>query len=387
VLDSDYLGANVSLVGFDGTVLSSSFFSTATKFGSNIPHNDSYPALTGDSVLPTMPQVGRWITTVDRGQGILTWIDVETGSPLQRLAMGPDKALNMQDYVEISPHKAYVPVLDPTLIPGAPSVEAGNNIVIVDPTANAATGAIDLTPAMVGESSQFYAHPGRALVVGNRLYVLLSGFDLYYTASTLSRLVTIDTGTDAIVAVDKIPDLHDCTGIALSPDQTKIAVTCSGTWKIDSTLQNPTSDPATSGLVLFSRSDMGVTEIKSWAAAGLGGGTLGFTVSFIDEDHVAFTTIGQSAESGQPARDDTFVTLDLSTGTPEVLLRDATPASIGDVRCFPACGVCFVPEAVEPMYSGATLHRYAAANGVLGARMDIVVDADVELPPRFLGAF
>ena len=372
-------------MGIDGTVLSSSFFSSATMLGAGIPHNADVPTLLGDVALPSAPETGSTIATLDRSLGALTWVDVASGTPIARLPMGPDVPLNMQDYIELSPHKAYVPILDPELAPGLAPTEQGDDIVIIDPTAVAATGTIDLAPAMAGEDPQYYARPGRGFVVGNQLYVLLSAFNLDYTASTLSRIVTIDTDTDAIVAVDKIPTLHDCTGLALSPSQSTIAVTCSGTWQTDQTLGNPTSDPATSGLVLFSLSGAGITQTQSWSAADLGGGTLGFTVSFIDEEHLAFTTIGQGAYNGQPARDDTFVTLDLSTGTPEVLLTDPTPASIGDVRCFSACGACFVAEATGSL--GGTLHRYAAANGVLGARTDIVVDAAVALPPRYLGAF
>jgi hypothetical protein len=384
-VDTDYEATNISLVGIDGSVLSSSFMSSATMLGNHIPHNDQLPALMGDVVLPSMPQTGRWITTIDRALGALTWVDIKSGTPLQRLPMGWDVPLNMQDYVEISPHKAYVPVLDPELAAGLPPTEKGNDIVIVDPTAVMAMGTIDLTPAMAGEDPQFYARPGSAVVVGTRLYVLLSGFNLDFTATTLSRIVTIDTNTDSIVAVDKIPNMHDCTGIALSPSEAKLAVTCSGTWHVDMQLANPTSDPTTSGLTTFSRSDAGITQDKQWNANDLGGGTIGFTVSFMDEDHLAFTTVGQLAGLGEVARDDTFMTLDLSTGTFSVLLRNPTPASMGDVRCFSACGACFVTEAVGPV--GGTLHRYTAANGVLGAHTDIVVDAADKLPPRHLGAF
>src|SRR5262249_30557388 len=151
------------------SVLSSSFMSSVTPLPSKIPHNDQLPTLMGDVVLPSTPQIGGWITTIDRELGALTWGDVKTGAPLQRLPMGWDVALTMQAYVETSPHKASVPVLDPDLPAGLPPAEKGNNIVIVDPTAVATTGTIDLTPAMAGEDPQFYAHPGRAALVGNRL--------------------------------------------------------------------------------------------------------------------------------------------------------------------------------------------------------------------------
>jgi hypothetical protein len=385
VVGTDYQSTNVSLVGIDGKVVSSSFFSSATKLVDNTDPSNNLPSLSGDVVLPTMPQTGGRVTTIDRSFGMLTWVDVKSGAPIHRLPIGDNIPLNLQDYVEVSPNKAYVPVLDPKLDPMLGPLEKGSNIVIVDPTARTITGVIDLSPAMAGEDPKFYPHPGHAFMVGKRLYVLLSASTINYDAWTLSRLVTIDTDTDTILAVDKIDGMRDCTGLGLSPSQAKIAVTCSGTWQVDPTLGNPTSDPSTSGLVILSRGDAGITEDKRWFAKDIGGGTLGFTVSFVDEDAVVFTTIGQGSSNGQPARDDTFVALDLLTGTPQVLLHNPKPGSIGDVRCFPACGACFVAEAGGAI--GGTLHRFEVTNGALGARMDIEVDPEIGLPPRFLGQF
>src|SRR6185503_2090432 len=111
------------------------------------------------------------------------WIDVKSGKITGRLPIGSDVPLNLQDYVEVSPIKAYVPNLDPKLDPKLGPLDKGSNVVVVDPAAPAVTSAIDLTPAMAGEDPKFYPRPNRAVVVGKRLYVLLSAYSIDFDAS------------------------------------------------------------------------------------------------------------------------------------------------------------------------------------------------------------
>jgi len=83
--------------------------------------------------------------------------------------------LNLQDYVEVSPNKAYVPNLDPKLDPKLGPDEKGSNIVIVDPQRPPSQARSTSCPRWQARIP-ILSPSHRAVVVGKRLYVLLSAY-------------------------------------------------------------------------------------------------------------------------------------------------------------------------------------------------------------------
>lgn len=380
VIDSDYQATNVSLVGFDGKVLSSSFFSSSSP---TLHPESPASALSGDVVQPTMPQQGPRVVLIDRHFGVLSWVEIASGKLLSQLPIGPKVPLNLQDYLEVSPHKAYVPTLDPRLDPSLGPVEKGSNVVIIDPAAPAITGVIDLRPALSGDEAKLYPRPTRAVLVGQRAYVLLAPATQYFDQTAVSRIVTLDTETDAIVAVTPLPGLHNCTGLGLSPSGKRLAVSCSGTFHTSAAGQR-SAKLDESGLIVLTRSDDALAEEKRWWAKDFGESPLGFSVSFASEDQVTFATFGQLGDDGKPVRDDAFMTLDLTSGKSAVPLRATDAFVIGETRCLPEAALCFVPEAGP---GGGALHRFTLKDGALSGDQSIEVDPAIGLPPRYLGQF
>ncbi|APR74925.1 Hypothetical protein A7982_00271 [Minicystis rosea] len=372
---SDYQSTNTSLVDWEGKVLSASLLSSA----STAPQL-SVP-LSGDVVAPTMPAAGDRITIIDRYPGsVLTWVDVKLGQVTAQLSVATGFKANPQDYAEITSKKAYVSRLDPNLAPGMAPFDAGSDVLVVDPSQPAITGRIDLAPAMSGEDPKYYPRPNRIALVDGRAIVLLSSLSLSFMDSLSSRLVTIDTATDAIVSVRVLDGLHGCTGLALSPNGKRVAVSCSGTFANDQM-----SNIDQSGLAVLARSGDTLTEERRVAAADLGGGPLGFAVSFATDDSVVFTTFGRDASGGAPALDDTVTQVDVTTGHHEVVLRSqGTPFTLGDVRCAGECPVCFATDAG---IDGGVLHRFDVEGGALVRGTTVRVDASIGLPPRYLGRF
>jgi len=380
VINSGPQSTNVSLVGLDGEVLSSSFFSSASP---TLDPESQAPALSGDVVQPTMPQQGDRVVLIDRHVGVLSWVEVKTGKLQSLLRIGENIALNLQDYIEVSSHKAYVPNLDPHLDPSLGPVEKGSNVVIVDPSAPAITGVVDLAPAMAGEDARFYPRPTRGVLVGKRLYLLLAPFDQFFKETVASRVVTLDTDTDSIVSTTKLPGLHNCTGLGLSPSGERLAVTCSGTFHVNDAGQR-IADLSEAGVVLLARSDDGVAEENRWSAEALGDGPLGFSASFVDEDRLLFTTFGQLGDDGKAVRNDALLSLDLDSGEHQVHLRAKDAFVLWETRCMPACGLCFATELGK---GGKALHRFEVKDGALGKSTEITVDTEIGLPPRYLGQF
>lgn len=375
VLQSDYMLTNVSLVGFDGTVFSPSFVSSASIApGAGSP-------LSGDVVAPTMPQPGERVALIDRyPAGVLTWVDTKSGEERGQLEVNTGFGANLQDYVELTASKAYISRLQPNPVPGDEPFDEGSDIVIVDPLAPAVTGRIDLKAAMSGEDSKYYPRPNRIVVTEGRAIVLLSAYALNFIDSAPSRLVVIDTASDALLSTTVLDGMHGCTGLALSPGGKEVAVTCSGTFSSDTS-----SSLGEAGLVWLSRDGDTLTEARRFMASDLGQGPLGFSVSFADEATVIFTTFGHDAAEGTEAVDDTLVELHLESGEHRVLLRSSQePFTFGEVRCAAACGVCFLTDAGT---DGGVMHRFTVEGGALTLDRAIRVEREIGFPPRYIGQF
>jgi hypothetical protein len=376
VVSTDYTSSNVSLLDWDGAVLSGSFLSSASA-----PSSGVSAALSGDVVLPTMPRLGDRLLLIDRfPASVLTWADVRGGEVTGQLSIATGFGANPQDYVEVSPRKAYVTRYEPNLDAGKEPFDGGSDVLVVDPEAPAVVGRIDLGPAMAGEDAQFYPRPNEAVLAGDKLYVLLAGYSLYYRDSAESRVVEIDTDDDTITSVAVLRGLHGCAGLGISASGARIAVACSGTFRDDSS-----SDLVQAGLVVLVRGERGLVEEKRWAPDEIGAGPPGFFVTFAAEDTVVLTTFGREASAPGGALDDLVVAFDLERGGHEVLLRSQkTPFSLGEARCAPACGRCLVADAET---DGGVVHRFDLEAGVFKHAGAVAPEPRIALPPRYLGAF
>ncbi|WP_437672753.1 hypothetical protein [Sorangium sp. So ce131] len=384
VVSSDYQSTDVGLMSWEGAVLSASIISS----GSIAPGLSS--PLSGDVVTPTTPARGDQLVLIDRAASVLTWVDVRSGEARAQLAVATAFRANPQDYVEVSPSKAYVTRHEPNLDPDAAPTDGGSDVLVVDPGARAIVGRVDLAPALAGEDPGIYPRPSRAVLVEGSLYVLLTATSLDFTTSAESRLVEIDTQGDAIKEVTVLRGLHGCGGLAASASGSRLAVVCPGTFGGDST-----SNAAEAGLVVLARRDGGgLVEEARWAPAELGAGTPGFSVAFASEDHVLLATLGRDALGEGGPVDDTLVAVDLAgsgpaRGEPEVLLRSKElPFVLGEVRCAEACGRCLAADAET---DGGVVHRFDVGAGedrrALVHAGAFRVDPRIGLPPRYLGGF
>ena len=180
VVNSDYQSTNLSLVAIDGTVLSSSFLSSAsTASGLSAP-------LGGDVVTPTQWQRGDEIVLLDRyPASVLTWVDVRSSTPTGQLSLATGFAANPRDYLLLNPTKAYVTRYQPNLAAGTGNHDEGSDIVVVDPLTRAVTTRLSLRSAMQDAPAVYYPYPDKMLRVGNEVAVLLEPiFDFMSTASS-----------------------------------------------------------------------------------------------------------------------------------------------------------------------------------------------------------
>jgi len=374
VVSSDYQSSNVSLLDPTGEVLSASFISSgSTTAGLSA-------SLSGDVVLPTRSTRAGRLALIDRSPAsVLTWVDLRSGEVEAQLSVATGFDSNPHDYVELSPSKAYVLRFDENLASGREPFDGGNDVLVVDPTAPAITGRIDLAPAMAGVASRFVAHPDRAARVRDRVVVVLGVYrtDLLETAP--SRLVVIDPLADAIVQTVVLDGYHACSSLAVSPDEDELAVACAGEWGGD---DRPDID--TSGLVRLRVADQ-LEIVHRHRAIDFGQGPIAFGLDYASRRYLLLTTYGQFDGRGEPAADDTLIELDLETNESRGVLRSAgKPFTLGDVRCDSTCGVCVVTDAER---QGGVVHRLTVEHGGVSEPTAIRVDDEIGLPPRCLAEF
>ena len=375
VVESDYQSSNVSLLGFDGRVLSESLASSSTQ-GSGFG-----VGLSGDVVPPWSPQLGANLPLIDRyPAGVLRFIEIATANVVSELPVGTGFRANPQDYLALDEHRAYVARYESNPNAGREQWDQGGDVLIVDPSASAITGRIDLTPAMAGELTRFTPHPARLLEVAGRVFVLLASYADDYSAGTSSRLVELDPNTDAIVSTLVFDGLRGCDALAVSPDRSELAVACTGDDLSDAI---PAIDHA--GLVLV---DLTTTpsEKQRFPARTWGRDPLGFALDYVAPGVLLLTTLGHFDESGAVAALDTLWRLDTASGQSAAILQsERTPFTLGAIRCAPTCSVCFAADAERA--GGSVLRFEVDSQAALGAPDAIVVESRVGLPPRYLSVF
>lgn len=364
-IGDDYDAANTSLVGMDGRVLSQSFIAAG---------------LSGDSAAPSAASAGQDVVLLDRRYSLITWVDVKTGKIREQFhADGDELARNPWDYLAVNDHKAIVTRYD-----GWPGNSAHGDLLIVDPSTASVTAPVERRldiAASLALPEEHVAHPARGFIVGERAFVTVVVATIDYAEYGDSVLLVLDPETDDLLEARPLSGLSDCTGVAVSPSQTTLAVVCSGDIHADAP-----DDPARSGVVLLDLPTL--SEKQRFAASALGPGPLGFSLSFASDNLLVVTGFGDGASNN----DDYATVIDLNTGVSDIIHRTGA-VQLGAVLCPQRLDgqegsdatppACFITDA-----EAGELLRFPLVGGALSSPERILVDADVVgLPPRYLGQF
>jgi hypothetical protein len=316
---------------------------------------------------------GNRVVLFDRpAESTIHWLDLANPAAVQRLSVKTGFASNPSDYVELGPDKAYVSRYNHNLGSGRQPFDSGSDVLIIDPSAPAVTGSIDLLPAMDGAPG-FLPRPVHMVRSGDFVYVVLQSLSESWEV-TSSRLVRLDPASDRIDGVSVLEGLENCEGIALSPALDSIAVACSGDFD-----DQGVPDIERAGIAIVALPDLTIRQ--RFAARDLTGRAPQLAMlDYASETRLLFTTTGDEDHG------DEIATLDLTSGRADVVLTSPHHAfTLNDARCAPRCGVCFVADAGP---AGGQLHRFTVdEGGALVASEPIVVERRFGLPPRYLGRF
>jgi hypothetical protein len=374
VVESQYESTNVALLGLDGSVLTESLVSSAS------PPAPGLGALSGDVVPSSGLADGAELPLIDRYSDgpQLAWIELASGTIGRALALDTGFPSNPHDYVRLSPEKAYVTRFGHNLAPGQQAFDRGDDVLIIDPGAPRILGSIDLSPAVADEPDTL-PRASKMQLVDGKLVVLATTLPARgFAAVVPSRLVVIDTASDAIEETLVLDGLLDCTGMVVSPSHRQLAVFCSAL-----TDSNGAFEPQASGIALVELQPQLALK-RVLPARTFGARPLGFNGAYAAESTLLFSTFGAFDERNEVLAPDTLFTLDLDRDAASPIL-DGAPFSLGAVSCAVECGVCVAADAAR---DGGVVHRYEIGpDGSTTQHVALKIETSIGLPPRYIGRF
>lgn len=300
--------------------------------------------LGGDVVFVTEERGDGTFTLVDRfGTDVITRFDLATGEVIGQVRVRESFAVNPYDVAYTDDGRAFLVRFGKNPDPAASDLEAGNDIVELDPDTvslvgldpetGTIAGRIDLSPidALVGDTMT-YASPASALDVSGYLVVGLGRFALDYSAAAEGGFAIVEPASGNVELV-KIPGLKSCEQVHRVPGHpARFAVHCGGMYG---------SEEPDAGLVVFELdADGQATEVASYLAEE--GGSPLDSVVVLDGDRFFGIRFGTWDSSADP---DVGYVVRFDDGEAEEVLRaSAGGATLGTAAFDPETGILLVPD-------------------------------------------
>lgn len=368
VVMTDYASTNVALLDLTGSTLIGSFLSSAsaeTKL--NAP-------LSGDVGFPSSRMVDELILIDAYPASVITFVEIETAEVRAQLSVRTGFNANPQDYLALDKDRAWVTRLESNPRPGSEAFDEGDDILSIDPREPSITKRIDLSAAHEGDR----ARPGSMARVGDTVFVTLTGHSADFQSAPDSIVAALSAQSGELLYSHVASGMKNCVGLAISPDEGELALSCSG-------IVQESGDGATpphSGLILLEIEENGLRERERILAADLGKGPLMFSLAYASPDLLLLGTLG-ALEGEDAGRPDRILSYDKRADRWETLISSEDRAfNLGAIQCMEACGVCFVADASRELVHRLFLNE--------AGTLDITrhrIDTDIDLPPRRLGWF
>lgn len=358
-----YDSTNIAIAGPDGTPRSGAFVSTASATpGLSL-------ALSGDVVVPFLPPPSGRVVLIDRGSGVVTWMNLSKASVLAQLAVGVGfSGANPNDYVEVDAKRAFVSRYGTNPSPGKQMYDQGGDVAILDTATYAVTGRI----AMPEEDPALQPCPSQMGWLGSDVAVTLARFSMDFSKEGDGRFVGVSPTSDAIAWKVDIKGLQNCGRVVVSPSGKVAAVACTS-------MENTTTmtyDPAKSDIVLYDATRSPPVETKRLGLGTKLNAGLQSEVVFAAEETLVGLTYGGNATTG-----DTVFAVDTSTGVVTSLGSSSMPFHLGGLYCSPGCDdVCLLGDSLK-----GVVRRWHFDKGTLSPLSDVNVDPTVGFAPVLIG--
>lgn len=226
VLSSDFTAASVALLAEDA--IKDDCLRSGTK-GANMEQ-----ALSGDATLPSQPQHNGDLAVIDRKSAVITYVTVPECTPRLQFSVstGGFKS-NPHDVISVSAEKAYVTRYEKNAAPtaAADDFDDGDDLVIVDAMTGVITGSILLSGELAaGVDPTVQARPDRGVLADGKVYVVLGSLSGDFATAGPGRVVVIDPTTDKVTGAIDLPAQTGCSAIEYHQTAKKLYVSCGGSF-------------------------------------------------------------------------------------------------------------------------------------------------------------
>jgi len=357
----NYSGAtSISLLDRDAEVSEDDWLSSKVK------NPKLRTPLSDDVVFPTVSADPRILTTIERGLGVITRFDLDSGNVLGQLRTDDspeddDAAYhsNPQDVLFVSEESAWVSRWEPNPNADAEARERGNDLIEWNPkTWKRSDRRIDLSELdqqleeqtfdMEGNatgtaSATAYASPGALVPVGGAFAAVgITGITKSYSYAE-GRLAIVDLERGRLVSTLKLEGLSNCGEIKPVPGETQsLIVACIGAYG---------DGGAKSGLLKVTVDDAGKAKIQHAfrKADHEDAANTNSNVASLGGNIVVAVAAGRiDPETMKPAEVDTLYRVDLASGEQEALWESEGAFVLGMPAFAASTGLLLVPDAGNP---------------------------------------
>ena len=331
VVGSDFKSASVSLIDLATAAVTANVLNSGTVVS---PGNT---ALSGDIAVTQSPTLDGKLVLIDRGSSVLSWLDPVSLKVTQQINVATGFYANAQDYVQVSPTRAYVTRFGVNAKPTADAgdFDEGDDVVVLDLVQKKIVDRIALTP--LASKAGVLANGGRMAFAGGVVWIPLANLSADFKDAGTGRVIGIDAATAKVLYTVDAPESKNCAKAATLPGSNKVAVICQGFFgdaanqinfsnvlTIDTTAKPPVAKVA-------------VTAISLGGKSNLPKGPLGKDISFVDATRGVVTTAAKGA--------DLIWAIDLATGAGEKIGAGGGEFAISGVFADPVSMKVYVGEA------------------------------------------
>jgi hypothetical protein len=354
---------SIGAVGVDGSILSKSLLSS----GSDVP-GLSLPLGT-DAVPATQVQSGDDLIVIDRTNHAIDWLSL-SAEVTNQVGVGlGDFAANPYDYLQVSPELGFVSRYETNAAPGNAEYDESGDLLAINPETKQIVGRVDFN-YLAEEVEGLQPRPTKMVAYDGKIYVVLGMLDSGFTPLTDSLLAQVDPNTLEVTATLGL-GLTNCEDISMAPQGGLVAIVCKGGWADVPVTVN-------SGIVLVDLTKAEPSIATTYGAADLAEAAIS-TLSFASETSILFSSYGSTYPTVVPDR---AFTLDLTDGSVSEPVLEAGAYQLGHIRCAAEQSVCVVANA-----DTFAVEFFDVEEGGVSHNQTVEFDADLGLPPRYIGVF
>lgn len=370
VVSTNYMGATaISLLGKDGEVVKSSWVGSKTK------NPDLRTPLADDVVLPTTSYSRHYLTTLERGLGVVTRFDLTNGSVLGQLRTDEspqtDKAAyhsNPQDVFYVSDKSGWVSRWAANPDSKAAAAEKGTDLIEFDPSTMKRTARrIDLSSlnTMIEEQQydKNYNPIGKVMSVASASPAGLVPAEKFLVVGLVRATANFNYAPGLIAVVDpiagtltdslKLEGLTNCGEVKpVLGNSTQVLVACIGAWS---------DSGATAGLVKVTIDGQGkATLVEAFRVSEhKGAADTNTNIVSLGGDLVVAVAAGTlDSMTMKVTAEDAAYTVDLKTGKQKLIWKSLGAYSLGVPALDHDTGALLIPDAGgmdKPAYG---IHRF-----------------------------